>query len=142
MNNSLLDTLIERLLGPENGDICLHDLLHCAADLVGALGTVGGSDIIDGLDGVGTSVGRDLSVLLARGEAVSDGVGNGTTEDDQVEKGVGSETVGTVDRDTSSLTTCEKTWNNLVLASLVHSENLTSVLGWDTTHVVMHLGCR
>jgi hypothetical protein len=64
-------------------------------------------------------------------------VGNGTTEDNQIEQRVGTETVGTVDGNASSLTASEKTWNNLVLALLINSENLTSVLGGDTTHVVV-----
>jgi len=142
MIDSLLDTLVERLLGSEDRDIGLHDLLHSAADLVGALRSVGGSNVINGLDGIGTSVGRDLSVLLTRAEAVSDGVGNGTAKDDQVEKGVGSETVGTVNGDTSSLTASEKTWDDLVLAGLIDSKNLTSVLCRNTTHVVMYLHGR
>jgi len=142
MTDSLLDTLVERLLGSEDRDIGLHDLLHSATDLVGALRSVGGSDVVDGFDGIGTSVGRDLSVLLAWAEAVSDGVGDGTAKDDQIEEGVGSETVGTVNRDTSSLSASEKTWNDLVLSSLVNGKNLTSVLCRDTTHVVMHLHGR
>jgi len=67
-------------------------------------------------------------------------VADGTTEDNQIEERVGTKTVGTMNRDTSSLTASEQTWNNLVLAVLINSEHLTSVLGGDTAHVVVNGG--
>jgi hypothetical protein len=70
-------------------------------------------------------------------EVITDGVGYGTTEHDQIEEGIGSQAVGPVHRHASSFTTREQTWNNLVLTSLVNCEDLTSVLGWDATHVVV-----
>jgi hypothetical protein len=136
----LLDTLVERLLGTENGNIGLHDLLHGEADLVGGLGTVGSADLVDDVDGLGTGVSRDLVELLSRGEVVTDGVRNSTTEDDQIEEGVGAKTVSTVDGDAGSLTTGEETGNDLVLALGVLGDDLTGVLGRDTTHVVVDGG--
>ena len=125
---------------PEDGDIGLHNLLHCAADVVRALGAISRANLVNYADGVGARVGGDLSVRLARREVVADGVAHGTAEDDQVEEGVGTQAVGTVDRDTSSLTAGEETWHDLVLAALVDGNDFTSVLGRDTTHVVMDGG--
>ena len=136
----LLDTLVERLLGTEDGDIGLHDLLHGEADLVGGLGTFGSADLVDDIDGLGTSVGGDLLLLLSGSEVVTNGVRNSTTEDDQVEEGVGTKTVGTVDGDTGGLTTGEETGDDLVVALSILSNDLTGVLGGDTTHVVVDGG--
>ena len=133
----LLDTLVERLLGTENGNVGLHDLLHGEADLVGALGTLGSADLVDDVDGLGTSIGGDLLELLSGGEVVTDGVRNSATEDDQVEEGVGTKTVSTVDGDTGGLTAGEETGDDLVVTLSILSDDFTSVLGRDTTHVVV-----
>lgn len=138
--NLLLDTLLERLLGSEDGNISLHDLLHGAADLVGALGAVSGADLVNSLDSLSSSTGVKLLVRLARREVVANGVRDGTAEDDKIKKRVGTETVSTVDGDTGGFTASEKTRNDLVLAGLVNSEDLTGVLGGDTTHVVVDGG--
>ncbi|KAH3659027.1 hypothetical protein OGATHE_006753 [Ogataea polymorpha] len=65
-------------------------------------------------------------------------VRNGSSEDDQVQQGVGTQTVGSVHRGAGSLTTCEETWNHDVLTLFVLRKNLSRVLSWDTTHVVVH----
>jgi hypothetical protein len=67
-------------------------------------------------------------------------VGNSTAENDKVEEGVGTKTVGSVDGNGSSLTTSEKTWDDLVVTLGVLGDDLTSVLGRDTTHVVVDGG--
>jgi len=136
----LLDTLVERLLGTEDGNIGLHDLLHGEANLVGGLGTLGSADLVDDVDSLGTSVGGDLLLLLSGSEVVTDSVRNSTTEDDQIEEGVGTKTVSTVDGDTGGLTASEETGDNLVVALSILSDDLTSVLGGNTTHVVVDGG--
>lgn len=136
----LLNTLVKGLLGTEDGDVALHGLLHGEADLGGALGAVGSADLVEDLDGVGTGIGGNGLQLGARSEVVTDGVGDGTAEDDQVEKRVGAKAVSTVDRDGSSLTASEETRDNLVVALLVDGKNLTSVASGDTTHVVVDGG--
>lgn len=133
----LLDTLVQRLLGTEDADISLHSLLHGQSDLGGALGAVRVADLVEDLDGLGTSIGGDGLGLGTGSEVVTDGVGDGTTEDDQVQEGVGTKTVGTVDGDTGSLTAGEEARHDLVVAGLVHGQDLTSVSGRDTTHVVV-----
>ncbi len=133
-----LNTLVQRLLGTENGDVSLHDLLHVGSDLVGGQWSVGSADLVEKGDGLSTSISADLLVWHARLEVVADGMGDGTTEHNEIEEGVGTETVGSVDGNASGFTAGEETWNDLVLALLVNSKNLTGVLGWDTTHVVVH----
>jgi hypothetical protein len=76
-------------------------------------------------------------VSSARSEVITDGVRDGTAEDDQVEKRVGTETVSTMDRDTSGLATSEQARNNLVVTLLINSEHLSSKTSGNTTHVVV-----
>lgn len=49
----------------------------------------------------------------------SDGLGASSSEDDDVEKGVGSETICSVDRSARSLAGGEQSWDDGVLAVLV-----------------------
>ena len=74
---------------------------------------------------------------LAGREVVANGVRDSAAEDDEIEERVGTKTVGTVDGDTGGFTAGEETRDDLVLALVVNSKNLTSVLGGDTTHVVV-----
>lgn len=136
----LLDALIKGLLGTENADIALHSLLHSKANLGGALGAIGGADLVKNLNRLGTGISLNRLQLLARLEVVADGVGNGTAENDQVEERVGTETVSTVDRHASSLTASEQTRDNLVVTRLINSENLTGVTSGDTAHIVVDGG--
>lgn len=52
--NSLLYTLVERLLGSENGNIRLHDLLHLRSDIGGASWTISSADLVYNGDGLVT----------------------------------------------------------------------------------------
>lgn len=135
-----LHTLIQGLLCSEHANIGLHDLLHRQSNLSGRLGSISGSDLVQHLDGLGTSIGLHRLVRHVRLEVVTDGVRDRTAEDDQVEKGVGTETVGTVDGHAGGFTAGEETGDDLVVALLVDGQDLTSVLGGDTTHVVVHGG--
>ena len=73
-------------------------------------------------------------------EVVANGVGNGATEDDQIEKRVRTETVCAMDRNTSRFSTSKQTWHYLILAVLVNADDLTSVFSRDTAHVVVDSG--
>ena len=55
---------------------------------------------------------------LARSQSLLNVVGAGTTEDDNIKEGVGTETVSTMDRDASSFTSGIETRNNFVFATL------------------------
>lgn len=136
----LADTLVQALLGSEHADLSLHGLLHSKTDLGGALGAVGGSDLVEDLDVLGTSISSSGLQGIAGVELVTDGVGNGTAKDDKIQQGVGTQTVSTVDRHASSLTASVQARDNLVLALLIDGEDLTGVSGRDTTHVVVDGG--
>lgn len=136
----LLHTLIQALLGTEDADIALHGLLHRKTDLSSALRAVSIAELVEDLNRVSTSISAERLESLARGEVIADSVGNGTAENNQVEQGVGTETVSTVDGHASGFTTGEETGHNLVVALLINSEHLTSVPGGDTTHVVVDGG--
>lgn len=136
----LADTLVQALLGSEHADLGLHGLLHGKSDLSSALGAVGISDLVEDLDVLGTSIGGNRLQGGTGSEVVSDGVGDGTTEHNQIQEGVGAQSVSTVDRHTSSLTTREQTRDNLVLTVLINGKDLTSVSSRNTTHVVVDGG--
>jgi hypothetical protein len=72
-----------------------------------------------------------------RFEPVTYGVGNGAAKDDEIEEGISTKTVCTVDRNTSSFSASEETWNDLVIAGFVYSDDFASILCRNTAHVIM-----
>lgn len=71
---------------------------------------------------------------LARGRSITDVVGSGTTENDDIQKRVGTETVRAMHRNASSFTSSVKTRDDLVFAISIDSDHLAGVLGRNTTH--------
>ena len=136
----LVDTVLQALFRPEDRDISLHGPLHSLADLGGGTGSAGGPDLVEVLDLLGTVVGGDGLEGLAGGSLVTDGVGDGSSEDDEIEQGVGTETVSTVDGHASSFTASVETGDDLVVALSIDGEDLTGVPRGDTTHVVVDGG--
>ena len=80
-------------------------------------------------------VGEFLCGLVLRG----DGVGAGASENDQIQQGIRSETIGTVNTGASGFAGCVQAFDDHVLAVL-HLDDLTLVVGRHTAHVVMHGG--
>lgn len=153
----LLDTLVERSLRTEDGSISLHSLLHVETNLGSGLGTVSfaimasvefieargqasSPNLIEEIDSLQTGLSRDLLVGLSRGHGITDVVSDGTTEDDDIEEGVGTETVSTVHGNRSGFTSGVETRDDLVVAVLVDGDDLTSVAGRNTAHVVVNGG--
>ena len=97
-------------------------------------GAVGVPDPIEEINAFDASLFRNLFVGFARCQILLDVVSTGTTEDNDIEEGVGSETVGAVNGYASSLTRSVESRNNLVLAILVDGQNFARVLSWNTTH--------
>lgn len=134
------DTILKRLLGSEDGNVSLHDLLHGESNLGSGEVASGSSQVVEVLNGLLTNVSRRRLMSLARSELGGNVESNGTAKDDKIEERVGTETVSTVDRDTGRLTAGVETGNNSVLALSVLSKSLTSPLGGDTTHIVVDSG--
>ena len=97
-------------------------------------GAVRVPDLIEEVDAFNTGLLRNLFMGFSRCQFLLDVIGAGTTEDNDVKEGVGSKTVGSVNRHASSLTRSVESRNHFVLAVLVDGQNLTRVLGWNTTH--------
>jgi hypothetical protein len=76
----------------------------------------------------------DPSVGFARCKRVLYVMCASTTENDNVEKRVGTEAVSPVYRDTSGLSCSVQARNNLILAILVDREHFSSVFSGDATH--------
>ena len=97
-------------------------------------GAVRVPDPIKELDTFNTSFFGNLSMRFSRCQFLFDVVGAGTTEYNDIKEGVGSKTVGSVDRNASSLARSVESRDDLVFPILVDGQNLTRVLGWNTTH--------
>mmetsp|Transcript_11997 Transcript_11997/g.21516 ORF Transcript_11997/g.21516 Transcript_11997/m.21516 type:complete len:570 (-) Transcript_11997:118-1827(-) len=141
--NALIDlgaTLLEGGLGAEDGSVVLHDALHVAADLGSAEVTLGEAELVKAGKALLAGVGGKGLVGSVGLEDLTDTVGASTTEDDDIEEGVGTKTVGTMDRGASSLTSSHETANNLVRLLGSGLEDLTLVVGGNTTHVVVNGG--
>ena len=136
----LLATLLESLLSSEDSGVVLHGSLHLESEISGRNSTVSITEAIEVLEASTTSVSRKRSLLLTRLGDLADTVGSSTTEDDDIEEGVGTATVGTVDGGAGGLTSSEETLDDLLSVLLGGLEDLSEVVGRKTTHVVVDGG--
>ena len=110
----LRHTFLEQLRRAVHGSVLLHGLLQLVAQLSGADGSLLVANLVQALDGVEAGVAKRL-VRGARGCDFGNTVGAGAAEDNNIQKGVGTETVGTVDGSAGCLTSGEQTLHNAVL---------------------------
>ena len=136
----LLATLLESLLSSEDSGVVLHGSLHLESEISGRNSTVSITEAVEVLEASTTSVSRKRSLLLTGLGDLADTVGSSTTEDDDIEEGVGAETVGTVDGGAGGLTSGEETLDDLLGVLLGGLEDLSEVVGRKTTHVVVDGG--
>ena len=135
----------EELGGTIDGGMLLHDSLHLATDLGGGGGALGVSELVEVGDGFHAGIGSGVGDGIAGLGNVGDAEGAGTAEDDNVQQGVGTQSVGTVDGGTGGLTGGEEIGHNLVVDKVARSvklgsDDLTVMVGGDTTHVVVDGG--
>ena len=135
----------KELGGTVDGGMLLHDGLHLATDLGGGGGALGVSELVEVGDGFHAGIGTGVGDGIAGLGNVGDAEGAGAAKDDNVQQGVGAQTVGTVDGGTGGLTGGEETGHNLIVNKVARgiklgTDDLTVVVGGDTTHVVMHGG--
>lgn len=154
----LLDSLVQRLLSSEHGRIGLnhsnpnrfsflhgyiskqaketnlHSLLHLQSDIGGGERTGRVSDHVQVLDRLLSEVGVELLVGHTGLERLGNVVGARSTKDDNVKQRVGSESVRSVDGHTGGLSGSIQSRNDLVLSVLVDGEDLSGVLGRDSSH--------
>lgn len=71
---------------------------------------------------------------LTRGEGIPNVMCASTSEYNDIEKRIGTETIGTMNGYTGSFTSGVETRHDLILAVFVDCDYLTGVLGRDTTH--------
>ena len=137
---NLLNTLIQRGLGTEDGSIVLHDLLHVQAQVSSRDGASGVTKLVQVGNGLGTGISSQGLVGRVGGQSITNVVSASTTEDDDIQERVGTKTVSSVDRDAGSLAGSVQAGDDRVLSVLIDSQDLSSVLGGDTTHVVVNSG--
>lgn len=97
----------------------LHGLLHGEPELGSGDGSFGEPELVNVGNGCLTSVVGQSSDLLTRLGLLGDGLGAGAAKDDQVEEGVGAETVGAVHGGAGGLAGGVQAGDNLVGAVLV-----------------------
>ncbi len=123
----------------EDSCMSLHGPLHLQPEVGGGSAAVGEADLVQVGYGFLSCVGAQITDFLPRLADLGDGLGAGAAEDDEVEQGVGAETVGTVHGGAGGLAGGEEAWNDLVLAVLVR-DDLAPVVGGDAAHVVVDGG--
>ena len=132
--------LLQEVLSAENSSVFLHGLLHFQSNLSSARASSRVSKHVEVGNALFASIRGQLTLGLARLLVLFSSLGASTTENDQVEERVSTESVGTMDRSTCSLTAGEQTFNDLVITLRVLGKDLTTPVGWNTSHVVMHSG--
>jgi len=135
-----LATLLEVVLTTEDGSVLLHSLLHASSNVGGRVSTSGVAEFVEHGNRLFTSVSGEGSLLSAGGHVLLGDFSSGTAENNKIEQGVGSETVGSVDRSTGSLTSGEEARNFTIIAFLVHGDDLGGVVSGDSAHIVMDSG--
>eukprot|EP01084_Bolivina_argentea_P137075 241402_1 len=134
-------TLLHQLLRPEDRGVEGHGLLHTLTEAGGGDVTLVVEDLIQVGNGLHTrilgEVGLGASLL---GQVEDHGVGARLTEDDDIEQGVGSQAVGTVDGGAGGLTSSQEAGHDGVLVAVTGVDDLTGPQGRDTTHGVVDSG--
>lgn len=97
----------------------MHGLLHLQSNLSGGERSSRVPDPIEVLDRLVSEVIRKNLVGLSRLEGLGDVVGASSSEDDDIEKGVGSESVGSVNGNTGGLSSGVESRNDDVVSVLV-----------------------
>lgn len=132
-----IDSLLEGLSDSVDGGVLLHGGLHLQSDLSSGDVSVGVPELVEHVEGLLSGVLWEVWVLGTWLEFFLDGLGGGSSEDDDIEQAVGTESVGSVDGGAGGLSGGEETGDDDVLAVSV-VENLSLVVGWDTTHIVVN----
>lgn len=132
-----LDSFLEDVSATEDGGVLLHGFLHGETKLGGGDVSLVVTEMVEVGD-------RGFSSVLWKfwdsdsGGGVLENVNStGSSEDDQVKKRVGSKSVGSVHGVSSALSGGVESWHNLVslLGRIV--ENLSLIVGWNSSHVVV-----
>mmetsp|Transcript_13092 Transcript_13092/g.11179 ORF Transcript_13092/g.11179 Transcript_13092/m.11179 type:complete len:292 (-) Transcript_13092:653-1528(-) len=131
------DTFLKKILDSEDSSMSLHGLLHGSSNLGGLLGSLSESDLVKSFNSVKTSFCRKFWLSLARLIQSTSSEGSGSTKDNQIEQTVGTQSIGTVDRGATSLTSSHQTWDDFILAGFILFNDFSQIVGWDTAHIVM-----
>ena len=137
--------MIQAGLCPEDAEVRLHRLLHLASEFERGQRSGRGPDAVQDLDGIRSGVGPERLQRLARLELVPDRVRDGSTEDDEIQQGVGPQSVGAVHGHARGFAAGEETRDDVVLAVvvvviIVDGDHLARVPGGDPAHVVVDRG--
>mmetsp|Transcript_69425 Transcript_69425/g.145005 ORF Transcript_69425/g.145005 Transcript_69425/m.145005 type:complete len:556 (-) Transcript_69425:101-1768(-) len=117
--------------------ILLHADLELTSEVGGGEGALAVSDLVHTSDGGLAGLGRKLHRRAVRLHKLGGGVGCLSPEDDQVQQGIGTQSVGPMHRGAAGLACCQETRDDGALLVLDH---LCLPIGGDASHVVVHGG--
>ena len=103
----------------EDGRVRLHGLLHFEADIGRRVFAVWEAEFVEFGNGGLAGVLGDFRDGIAGTILLGDGVSAGASKDDEIEKRVGAQSVGAMDRCARSLTGGVQTFNNFILTVVV-----------------------
>lgn len=95
------------------------------------------SDFVQLGDGGFTGVVWEWFLSLTWGEFFSGGLGGSSAENDEIEKRVSAESIGSVNGSTGCFTASEKTWNLEIVTIFILGQDVGLPIGGDTSHVVV-----
>mmetsp|Transcript_58525 Transcript_58525/g.125865 ORF Transcript_58525/g.125865 Transcript_58525/m.125865 type:complete len:404 (-) Transcript_58525:43-1254(-) len=117
--------------------VLLHGQLQFLAQSRGRDRATRIAELVEASNCLGTSILRNLHRRGVGLHQLGRGVRSLSSENNQIEQRVGSQTIGTVHGGTTGLTSSQQPLHNLVLASLV-LDHLGLPVGRNTSHVVVH----
>ena len=123
-----MSTLFQRVLDSEDGSVSLHGLLHVGSDLSRSHGTLRVSEFIESFDGFLTSILGEFRLGFTILDEFSSLLGSSSTEDDQIQEGVGTQTVSTMDGGATDFTSSHETRNDLVITVFIDGQSLMEII--------------
>jgi hypothetical protein len=135
-----LASLFEIILSSEDSSVSGHALLELKSEFSSGVVTFRVAESIEVSNGLFSSIGGKLSLGLSRFEFLSGGLSGTTSENDQVQKRVSTETVSSMDGSASCFSSGEESTDFVVITVSVGVDDLSFPVGRDTSHVVMDGG--
>lgn len=132
-----LDSLLEDISTTEDSGVLLHGLLHGETEFGSGDVSLVVAEMVEVGNGGLSGVLWKLWDSNSGGGVLEDVNSAGSSEDNQVEKRVGSESVGSVDGVSSALSGGVESRHDLVSLLRRIVEHLSLVVGWNSSHVVV-----
>lgn len=132
-------TLLKKWLIPKHSGVSLHSLLNVGPEIGHPISAISVPNLVQVshrlLAGVGVLEWRQVLAWLA---VLLDSLSSGSAKYDKIQQGVGSKSVGAMDRGARVLASGVEAWNDVVVEVGIGVDTLRSPVGWNTAHVVVN----